>query len=144
MPVSLQELLFAVEGVSMDGSLGQQQAFLCRQTGKIHWRYDEVSGLTDLNDKLPDDVDDDESYVAIPHKRDLGLGKQLALKFAREFLPNDLDEVRYMFSKRGAYARFRALLARRRAVDRWHDFEEKETERALREWCELNSIALAE
>jgi hypothetical protein len=48
--------------------------------------------------------------------------KPLVLDFAREVLPNDFDEVRYMFSKRGAYPKFRALLARRGAVERWHDF----------------------
>jgi hypothetical protein len=48
-----------------------------------------------------------------------------------------------MFSKRGAYQKFRALLIRRNALDRWHDFESKATERALREWCEFNSIEVA-
>ena len=55
-----------------------------------------------------------------------------------------LDEVGYIFSKRGAYSKFSTLLARRHAVDRWHDFESKATERALRDWCELNSIAVAD
>ncbi len=68
----------------------------------------------------------------------------LVLDFAREFLPKDFDEVRYIFSKRGAYPKFRALLARRKAVDRWHEFESKATERALRDWCELNSIAVVD
>jgi hypothetical protein len=45
-----------------------------------------------------------------------------------------------MFSKRGAYQKFRALLTQRNALDRWYDFESKATEQALREWCELNSI----
>jgi hypothetical protein len=29
-------------------------------------------------------------------------------------------------------------------LERWYDFEAKATERALREWCELNSIELAD
>jgi hypothetical protein len=37
---------------------------------------------------------------------------------------------------RGAYSKFKALLTRRRALDRWYDFEWKATERGLREWCE--------
>ena len=102
------------------------------------------SDLDELNDELLDDIDDDEKYVAIADKRELGLGKPLVLAFAREFLPNDFDEVRYIFSKRGAYPKFKALLARRHAVDRWHDFESKATERALRDWCELNSIAVTD
>jgi hypothetical protein len=143
MPVSFQDILYALEFVSMSGGLGEHQAVLCRRTGKIYWRF-ESSDLEELNDELPDDVEDEEKYVAIPDKRELGLGKPLVLDFAREFLPNDFDEVRYIFSRRGAYPKFRALLARRNAVDRWHEFVSKATERALREWCELNSIEVAD
>jgi hypothetical protein len=138
MPVSFQEILDAFEFVG-SSSVGEHQALLCRRTGKIYWRS-ELSDLDELNDELPDDVEDDENYIAIPDRRELDLGKPLVLDFAREFLPNDFDEVRYIFGKKGAYQKFRALLIRRTALDRWHDFEAKATERALREWCELNSI----
>jgi hypothetical protein len=141
VPASFQEILLAFEFVGSSGA-GEHQAILCRRTGKIYWRS-EFSDLDDFNDVLPDDVEDDEKYIAIPGRQELGLGKPLALDFAREFLPNDFDEVRFMFSKRGAYRKFRALLTRRNAVDRWHDFESKTTEQALYEWCELNSIELA-
>jgi len=40
-----------------------------------------------LNDALPDDIEGDKKYIAIPDKRELDLGKPLALDFAREFLP---------------------------------------------------------
>jgi hypothetical protein len=136
--VSFQEILAAFEFVGISG-VGEHQAILDRRTGKIYWRS-EFSDLDELNDEMPDDVEDDEKYVAIPDTRGLGLGKPLALDFAREFLPNDFDEIRYIFSKRGAYRKFRALLIRRNALDRWYDFESKATEQALREWCELNSI----
>jgi hypothetical protein len=66
------------------------------------------------------------------------------LDFAREFLPDDFDEVRYIFSKRGAYQKFKALLVRRDALEKWYDFEAKVTERALRDWCEVNSIAVTD
>ena len=78
----------------MSGPLGEHQTVLCGRTGKIYWRS-EYSGLDELNDELPDDVEDDENdenYAAIPDKRELGLGKPLALEFAREFLPNNFDE----------------------------------------------------
>ena len=91
-------------------------------------------------DELPDDVGDSEKYLQIPDKRELDLGKPLALDFARQFLPNDFDEVRQLFSKRGAYARFKDLLDRSRALDQWYDFEAKAEERELRMWCDLNSI----
>ena len=143
MPISFQDILGALEFVSMGGAPGEHEAILCRQTGKIYWRS-EFSDLDELNDELPDHIDDDEKYVAIPDKRVLGLGKPLALAFARELLPDDFDEVRSIFSKKGAYQKFRTLLARRHAVDRWHDFESEATERALRDWCKLNSIAVAD
>jgi len=140
MPVSLAELIDALEFVSFEGILGEHQAILCKPTGQI---YMHIEFAGEEEDELPDDIEDDEKYIAIPHKRDLGLGKPLVLDFARKCLPDDFDEVRYIFSKRGAYAKFRDLLARRNAIDRWHDFEAKAAERALREWCELHDIALA-
>jgi hypothetical protein len=141
MPVDFQEILTAFEFVSSSGP-GMHEAFLCRRTGKIYWRSD-FSGLDELEDALPDDVEDDENYVAIPDKRELDLGEPLVLDFARAFLPNDFDEVRSIFSRRGAYQKFRALLTRRNALERWYDFESKATEQALRQWCELNSIEVA-
>jgi hypothetical protein len=58
---------------------------------------------------------DDEKYISIPDKRELNLGKPLVLDFAREFLPVDYDEVRHIFSRRGAYRRYKDLLVRRAA-----------------------------
>jgi hypothetical protein len=103
MPTGFQDILFAFEFVSSGG--GMHHAFLCRRTGKIYWRS-ETSDLDGLADELPDDIEDDGNYLAIPDKRELDLGKPLALDFAREFLPNDFDAVRYMFSKRGATRSF--------------------------------------
>jgi hypothetical protein len=140
MPAGFQDILFAFEFVSGDGS---NEALLCRRTGRIYWRSP-LSGLDEIKDELADDVEDDDNYLPLPGKRELGLGKPLALDFAREFLPNDFDEVRDMFSRRGAYQNFKALLAMRNALDRWYDFESRATEQALREWCELNSVELIE
>jgi hypothetical protein len=141
MPVSFQEILDAFEFAGLTG-VGECQVILCRRTGKIYL-HSEFSDFEEFNDELPDDVEDEEKYLAIPDKRELGLGKPLALDFAREFLPDDFDEVRYMFSKRKAYSKFRALLIRRNVLERWYDFESKATEKALREWCAFNSIELA-
>jgi hypothetical protein len=141
MPTSFQDIILAFEFVG-SGHPGQHDAILCRRTGKIYWRS-EFSDLDEFNDELPDDVEDDENYIAIPNKRDLGLGKQLALEFARELPPDDFDDVRYMFGKRGAYPKFKALLMRRHALERWHAFEEKATNQALRDWCKLNSIEVS-
>jgi len=142
MPVSFEEILNAFEFVSA-GNLGEHQAFLCIQSGKIYWHSD-LSDLDEPDDELPEDVEDDDKYLEIPDKRELDLGKPLALDFARQVLPGDFDEVRRMFRRRGAYASFKHLLTRRHVLEQWYDFEQKATERALREWCELNSIVLAD
>jgi hypothetical protein len=139
MPVSLKDILGAFEFVSA-GGMGEHQAFLCKQSGKIYWH----SELSDDLDELPDNIDDSEKYVQIPNKRELDLGKPLVLDFARQFLPDDFDEVRQIFSSRGAYARFKDLLTRRGALDQWYDFEAKAEERALRMWCDLNSIEVGD
>ena len=92
---------------------------------------------------MPDDIDD-EKYISIPDKRELDLGKPLVLDFAREFLADDYDEVRQIFSRRGAYRRYKELLVRRGALERWYDFSNKSEETALREWCAENGIELSE
>lgn len=140
MPTTFEDILLAFEFVGSSHS-GVNRAILCRRTGKIYYQSDDL-GLDELNDELPDA--DGEGYVAIPDKRDLDLGKPLALDFAREFLPDDFDDVRYMFSKRGAYPKFKTLLTRRHALERWYAFEEKATNQALRDWCETNSIEVSD
>ena len=80
----------------------------------------------------------------VPDKKELDLGKPLALAFTREFLPGDFDDVRQFFSRRGAYARFKGLLDQRDALAQWYAFEAKAEEQALREWCELNSIEVSD
>jgi hypothetical protein len=139
VPTSFDQILLGYEFVESGG--GRHDALLCRRTGKIYWRS-ELSELEGFENELPDDVEDDEKYIAIPGKKELGLGKPLVLDFAREFLPDDFDEVRYIFSKRGAYQKFRALVTRRKVLERWYEFQTKATERALREWCEYNEIEL--
>jgi len=143
MSVSFAELLDTFELMSMANPIGQYEAFVCRQTGKIYC-HSEFEDIAELTDELPNDIEDDEKYIAVPDKQELDLGRPLVLDFAREFLPGDFDEVRYIFSKRGAYPKFKALLARRHALDQWYDFEKKATERALRDWCEVNSIAVTD
>jgi hypothetical protein len=137
MPVSFRDLQEAFDFASA-ASGGEHQAFLCRQSGKIYCH----SELVDDLDPLPDDVDDPDKFLPIPDKTELDLGKPLALDFARQFLPGDVDEVRQFFRRRGAYARFKDLLARRGALDHWCEFEASAAETALRLWCEDHSIEL--
>ena len=137
MPVSFQDILTAFEFAGSGPN--ETQAILCRRTGRI-FLHSEFSDFDEPIDELPDDVGDQEKYITIPGKRELGLGKPLVLEFARKFLPADIDEVRHIFSRKKAYSKFRALLIRRNALEQWYGFESKATEHALREWCEVNSV----
>jgi hypothetical protein len=83
MPVSFSDLQLAFEFVS-SGGMGENEAYLDRQTGKIYWH----SEFGHNDEKLPDDIDD-EKYIAIPDRKELDLGKALVLDFAREFLPDN-------------------------------------------------------
>ena len=94
----------------------------------------------DEDEEVPEDIDEDEDYVRLPDKRELDLGKRLALRFVDEHLPDDFRRAQDIFSRRGAYARFKDLLAHRSALDQWYEYERKATERALRQWCVDNKI----
>ena len=137
MPVNFSDLQLAFEFVS-SGGMGENEAYVDRQSGKIYWH----SEFGDNEEELPNDIDD-EKYISIPDKRALDLGKSLALDFAREFLPDDYDEVHHIFNRRGAYRRYKELLVRRDALKRWYDFSNKSEAAALREWCAENGIDLS-
>ena len=93
MPVSFSDLQLAFEFVS-SGGMGENEAYLDRQSGKIYWH----SEFGDNDEELPNDIDD-EKCISIPDKTELDLGKPLVLDFAREFLPVDYDEVRHIFNQ---------------------------------------------
>jgi hypothetical protein len=92
---------------------------------------------------LPDDLDD-EKYISIPDKRELDLSKPLIVDFVRRFLPADYDEVCRIFGRKGAYGRYKDLLAERGALDRWYDYSNKAEQAALREWCAENGIEFSD
>jgi hypothetical protein len=142
MPVTLSDLLNGFLWADARGSGAELRAYICRQTGKIHYYTDFDSG--EIEEPLPNDIDDREEYFQIPDKYELNLGKPLVHDFAREHLPDDFDEVQDIFSRRRAYQKFKSLLARRGAIDRWHAFENKATEQALRDWCALHEIEIAD
>ncbi|WP_225670476.1 UPF0158 family protein [Bradyrhizobium hereditatis] len=93
---------------------------------------------------MADDADDRERYLQIPHKNQLDLGTALVFEFVRQFLPDEYGEIQRIFSKKRAYARFKDLLLRKSALDRWYEFENNATEKALREWCEANGLTIRE
>ena len=136
MPVAWSDILSAFEFVS--GGDGGETVFLCRETGETHWH----SGNGDNFEELPEDIDDREKYVKLPNKRDLDLGQRLVMRFTREELPDRYDKVVEIFSRRGAYRRFKDLLEHEGALDKWFEFENAAEEKALREWCAENGVVV--
>jgi hypothetical protein len=137
------DIEFAFDQVNAGSEFGETQAYLDRRTGEIHVHSD-LLGDDEEGNQLPQDIDDAERYLAIPDKRDLDLGSQLVFDFVRQVLPDDYQEVRAIFSRRGAYGRFKAFLAGRRVLDQWYDFENKAEEAALRAWCEQEGLELSD
>jgi len=133
MRINYSELEQAFEFVSIDG-FEEHQAFVSLETGKIYW----VSA--DMDEEPPPDLEEEGKYLEIPAKRDLHLGKSLALKFASEYLPDDLDDVYRYFRKAGAYSRFKNLLEERDRLQQWYDYEQDSIKQALIDWCRENSI----
>ncbi len=115
-------------------------AVIDADSGAIHLWSEEATE----DEGLPADIETSDRYLRVPDKRELDLGRDLALDFAAERLPGDYQTVVDFFGKRGAYGRFKDLLDSRGLLDQWHAFEERETESALREWCRENGIEVVE
>jgi hypothetical protein len=136
MGVKFQDISEAFEFVSF-GSMYEHQAFLDKETGKVYYH----SEFGDDEEELPEDIDD-EKYIAIPHKNELGLGKNLVLDFAHECLPDEVALIHAMFSRKGAYSRYKDFLEDRGMLEKWYEYESEKQEKALREWCESSSIEI--
>lgn len=139
IPVKFDELLQAFDWVN-SATYGEMGAFVSRQTGQIYLSTNEI----DLEVALPEDIEDEEKYLAVPNKQELDLGKNLVLSFTAEHLPEASASVADFFRQRGAYGRFKALLESRGQLQTWYDYEAQETARTLREWCFDQGLSVAE
>ena len=135
--VKYEDLSAAFDFVSFAAPM-EHQAYISIDTGTIYW----ISELSPLEEEIPEDLETSDRYIAIPHKNDLDLGSDLALRFAAAELPDRYNMVAQFFRYRGAYARFKELLASESSLDRWYAFEAESTERALRDWCTANDISV--
>jgi hypothetical protein len=138
MAISFDDIENAFFFVSMEQE-SMNNAYLCRETGKIFLE----SGFEDL-DRLPEDIDDMEKYISIPHKNELDLGKALVIEFTSEYMPEELGKVHSIFSRRGAYSRYKDLLEGKGMLENWYKFQEERETSALKEWCRENNINIKE
>ena len=133
--VDYNDLLMALDWVS-SGAAMENAAFVCLDTGTVHW----VSADIEMEDEVPDDIETSDRYLAIPDKRDLDLGRNLALRFADELLPGATSTVQEFFRHPGAYANFKAFLEHQGRLQSWYDYEARAIEQALREWSQEQGI----
>ena len=136
MKIKFDEIENAFLYVSMTPMFGNQ-AITSKETGEIFY----ISEMGDSDD-LPDDIDESDDYIEIPHKNDLDLGKNLVFRFVSEYLPEEYNRVAQIFRREGAYSRYKNLLERKGLLDQWHKFENDAQSKALREWCKENNIDL--
>jgi hypothetical protein len=114
-------------------------ALLCKETGEIFY----ISEMGDSDD-LPEDIEDSEKYIEIPHKNDLDLGKSLVIDFISETCPELLGQAHDIFRRKGAYSRFKVLLDSKGLLDDWYKYEDRRTKEELCTWCAENGIELNE
>lgn len=117
----------------------ERSAYLNRRTGE--WV---VASDPGDSDELPDDFEESDDYLKIPHWNDLDLGKSLVFEFIEQRLPSARDLVHDFFRRSGAYGRFRTLLAKKDLLNDWNEYQTQRSRVAMLEWCAKNGIELKE
>lgn len=133
--VSFTELLDAFQFTGF-GTSGENAAYVCSETRAVYVTSSEV----EMEEDLPEDLETSNRYLLLPSNVDLRLGRDLALRFTEQAMPDAYDHVADIFRRKGAFGRFRQLLEHCDVLERWYRFEESETESALRRWCEENDL----
>jgi hypothetical protein len=119
------------------GDPHDKAVYISRSTGEIHYSSD----MADI-DELSEDVEENDDDVELPNKYDLDLGKQLVWDFVDRQIPRLKQRVKSIFSRRGAYSRYKSFLEERDLLEAWYRFQEERTKRVLLEWCESEGIAI--
>jgi hypothetical protein len=115
----------------------ENSAVVHRISGEIFY----ASPMTGI-DEIPEDAEDNDDYLWIPHKNDLDLGRPLVMDFVRARCEDEMEKVLAIFRRKGAYGRFKDLLAQKGLLEDWYAFEQERTREALLEWCAENGVVL--
>lgn len=126
----IEALLFVSSGYPYDA-----KALISRETGEVYFLSEYIDAV-----ELPDDIEDGTTYISVPHKNELDLGRKLVLDFASDFMPDDYDRIYNIFRRKGAYARFKYFLEKRGMLETWYNYEKGRQERALLDWCKENDL----
>ncbi len=137
MEVKFEDLREAFDAVG-DGDMSGAVGWVDRETGEAKFHLGDYED-PELAEKVPEDLYENERYLVLPTRHELGLGlRRLALDFAREHLSDeDNDRVHDMFRRPGASRRFTDLLGDRGMLPQWYAFRDDAIDRALREWYAL-------
>ena len=136
MKIELEKIIEGIELGSF-GGVGESQSFLNKETGEVFY-YSEYS---DNEEELPEDFDNDK-YIELPHKNELDLGKSLVLNFASSHIPDDYEKIEEIFSKKGAYSRYKDFLESKGILEKWYEYEQKAFKEAVRDWCQYEEIEI--
>jgi len=138
--VRFDNLLEAFE-MGTFGTYSEFRGFIDLDTGEVHV----VSDTHELSDEGAEEIKENGNILPLPSKYDLDLGKRLVFAFAdRELSDADADKVYAFFDRKGGYRRFRDLLTRKSLLQKWYDFEEAATRKALRDWCEAHDLPVTD
>ena len=137
--VKFQDLEAALEWSSA-GAPFENTAIFNRQTGELFFKS--MSGYA--SEELPEDIDDGTLYIAVPHKNDLDLGRELVFDFVESEAPSQVGVVAGFFRQRGAYSKYKALLERESLLEKWYKFETRASRAALLSWATENGFSVTE
>lgn len=132
------ELAFDMQSGSEFGE--EIHCYISKKTGDIV-HDDEV--LSDVPCPV-EDIEFDPDYLHLPDKYDLDLGNRLVWRFVDIEIPGLEQKVREIFSRKGAYRRWKDFLDYNDLLDKWYTFENESTREALLDWCKSNKIPMDE
>jgi len=131
--VKLDDLELALN-FNSSGPYFDNEIYIDTESGEVIY----VSDFID--EEPPSDIYENDKYIMLPTKQEFGLGKPLALEFAREKDRDLFNEVYSIFSSRGAYSRFKNLLEHKGLLEQWYNYEQEQIGKALMAWCSDNDI----
>lgn len=135
--MKFSDIDYAFMWVSSGGPF-ENEAVVKLSTGEIFYRSDLLG-----EDDFPPDIDEaPDDYLMIPHKHDLDLGQKLVWEFVDREIPGLYGKVRSIFSRRGAYSRYKRFLDELDLLENWFEFEKTRTEEKLRAWCRDNDLEI--
>lgn len=132
MQIKIDDIVLAIEFSS--SSMFDSEVFINTETGEIHCVGDSV------DEPVPSDIFENKKYICVPGKADLDMGKALAIDFVAKYIPDKLNLAYEIFSRKGAYSKFKSLLASLNQLDNWYAYEQSSLRNAALEWCSENGI----